>query len=293
MERFDRSIRPLAWTAGMDWFRFRVDDLGRTREARDRADEIISADARRGSNVKRWTFQGYRGLASESIRYGERGGRLIWETSGERAASTADRMGLSGGLALRIDLQVTLRLSTSLPTFGTYLLPFSARTQTTSLRSRTPVGLSLGTSGLWLGTVGRRTSRSYFRLYDKGVESKLAPRGVLWRLELEAKHEHAAELCRVHYDSLKIPQFSANYTISSWTSSGCFWPYKELVTYPVDSALGVKQETTAGKLAIWITHTVRPVIPRLLSVFTVAEVLTMLGLSDVAAPIGRDNAHPE
>jgi hypothetical protein len=137
--------------------------------------------------------------------------------------------------------------------------------------------------------VGRRTSPSYLRIYDKGVESKLAPQGVLWRVEVEAKQSHARQLCLDHWSSLHDPRFCANYVASSVTRLGFRWPFSELASSPVDINLGKKQQTTAGQLAIWLTHTVAPTIPRLLSVFTVAEVLEMLKLSDVAVPIGKGN----
>jgi len=66
-----------------------------------------------------------------------------------------------------------------------------------------------------------------------------------------------------------------------------------LASSPVDVNLGRKSESTAGTLAVWLSQTVKPTIPRLLTVFSVAEVLEMLGLSDVAVPIGKGNVPPK
>jgi hypothetical protein len=126
-------------------------------------------------------------------------------------------------------------------------------------------------------------------VYDKGVESKLAPRGKLWRVELEAKGQHARKLWEDYGSSLNNPNFCARYVASSVKRSGSRWPFEELATSDVDIRLGKKEETTAGRLAVWLAQTVAPALPRLLTVFTVAELLEILKLSDVAAPIGKAN----
>jgi hypothetical protein len=288
-----KSSRPEKWTAGVDWFRWKVERMDMVRETLARIAQLQEADIEQASRVRPWSFQGYEGVATDSIRWGKRSGKLIWESSGERAASTMAFMGPSGGYCLRCDLQTTLTFSSSQPHLGTSLMRSSQATTPTLRRSPILRGVSTRTDGLWIGTVGRRTSRSYLRLYDKGVESKLAPKGMMWRVELEAKHSHSRQLCLDHLTSLQNPKFCASYVASSVMRSGLRWPFSELASLPVDVNLGRKQETTAGSLAIWLTHTVRPTIPRLLTVFTVAEVLEMLKLSGVAAPIGRGNVRAE
>lgn len=282
--------RPEKWTAGVDWFRWKVDQLGAVRNVLARIRELQQQDVEAASSLKPWKFQGYEGLASDSIRWGKRGGYLLWESSGDRAASTMASMAPSGGYCLRCDLQTTVRFSSSVPHFGTSLIGYSQETTPIPLRSQIQRGVSTQTTGLWLGTVGRRTSPSYLRVYDKGVESKTAPPGVVWRVEVEAKNTHSRKLCQDHLSSLRDPRFCASYVASSVTRLGLRWPFSALASLPVDVKLGKKEQSTAGQLAIWLTHTVRPTIPRMLSVFTVAEILEMLNLSDVAAPIGKANA---
>jgi len=290
LKELENVNRPEKWTAGVDWIRWKVDRLGLVKSTLGRIKELQQEDANRASKVKPWRFQGYEGVATDSIRWGKRGGYLLWESSGDRAASTMAFMGRCGGYSLRLDLQTTLKYSSSLPDFGTSLMQYSPGTTPTPRRSQTLLGVSTRTDGLWLGTVGRRTSRNYLRIYDKGVESRCAPPATLWRVELEAKYSHAQRLCQDHWNSLPDPKFCANYVASSLTRLGLHWPFSELGSSPVDVKLGKKEQTTAGTLAIWLTHTVRPTIPRLLTVFTVAEVLEMLSLSDVAVPIGKGNA---
>jgi hypothetical protein len=281
---------PIGWTAGIDWYRYIVSDVSEVPIAYERAMELQSQDYKAGSNVRRWSFQGFRGWQSDRIRHGQRGGQLLWECSGETAAGTMARMGSFSGHCSRIDLQTTLRLSSGQPAFGTSLLGSKLATIHRHRSNQTPTGLSVSSTGLWLGTVGRRTSPSYFRLYDKGVESKSAPPGHLWRLELEAKGAHSKALVCKHSQELTQPTWCARYLVSRWKSQGCLWPFEQFTDEPPDAAVLPKQTSTAGRLALWLTASVAPVIPRLLTVFTVAEVLEMLKLSAVAAPIEKDNA---
>jgi len=291
LKSFETSRRPQKWTAAIDYFRWKVTSMAAVKPIRERLRELQYKDAQRASDIRRWSFEGYKGQASESVRWGERGGELIWESSGSQAASTVASMQPSSGFASRIDVALTFQFSQTLPGFGMSLLDYETRRQTTSHQKQTLFGVSTRTDGLWLGTVGRRTSHSYLRVYDKGIESKMAPRGILWRVELEAKQTHSRRLWADHSSSLNNPSFCASYVASSVRRLGLRWPYEALVPSSIDIRLGKKEETTAGKLAVWLATTVAPTLPRLLTVFSVAEVLEMLKLSDVAAPIAKDNAH--
>lgn len=271
-------------TAGVDWFRFRVDRLSEVRPTLAHVLEIQAEDEARAGKRRPWKFNGYEGHMTESIRYGLRGGKLLWETSGEAAPYTWTRMPLSGGVATRIDLQQTLRLSHALPGFGMRFLPLEATTHRLRLRCRRKVGLSRSSDGLWCGTVGRRTAHSYLRFYDKGVEKKRAAPGVLWRVELEAKYQHAEALCSQAVERMKDPDWCASYCEQQWKSAGCLWPITESNGAFAHVRIPPRAPAPASKLAVWLTHTVRPVIPRLLRVYTVREVLEMLGMEDVAAP---------
>lgn len=284
--------RPEKWTAGVDWFRYRTADFRDTKPLLDAIRDVQQQDYERAGKLSRWRFQGYEGWQTETVRYGQRGGRVIWESSGGKAPSTLGLSALCDGCALRIDLQITLSLSTPQPTFGSSLLTSITRTSRPSNRTPTLLGLHTATSGLWLGTVGRRTHRSYLRIYDKGVESRLAPKGKMWRVELEAKHSHAAELWLKNQHQLKDPAFCARYCVSCLKSSGCSWPFGDIGGDGEDLTLGRDTRTTPSRLASWLISSVAPTIPRLLTVFSVAEVLEMLNLSGVAAPTGKDNAQP-
>lgn len=290
VKSLSKEVRLKKWTGGVDWFRWITTEFNDTDALQRAIWEIQDSDRARASNTRRWSFQGYRGWQTDSIRWGMRNGRVLWESSGSRAVDTLALTELSTGYASRIDLHLTAQLSTAQPGFGTCLLGSTSLTSTSHRRTRTQVGLATATSGLWLGTVGTRTSPSYIRVYDKGVESRCAPPGVLWRIELEAKHQHARKLWELNRGRLKSPAFCASYSVQSLTSRGFSWPFGPLDDESHDVTAGPKPKSTPQSLAAWLILSVAPAISRLKTVFTVGELLKMLGLSDVAAPTGRDNA---
>lgn len=290
LKTLGREVSLTKWTGGVDWFRYLTTEFSDTDALQRAIWRIQDADRARASNTRRWSFQGYRGWQTDSLRYGVRNGRVLWESSGSAAAGM---MGLSdecAGYACRIDTQVTFGLSQPLPSFGTCLLGSTSRISTSPRRKSTLVSHHTATNGLWLGTVGKRTGPSYLRVYDKGVEARCAAPGTLWRVELEAKHQHARKLWAANRQRLSDPTFCASYSVQSLTSRGYSWPFGEFTGESLDTRAGPRPQSTATKTAAWLVLSVAPAISRLRTVFTVGELLQMLGLSDVAAPTGRDNA---
>lgn len=278
------------WTGGVDWFRWMTTEFNDTKPLLEAIAAIQDRDRQRASNTRRWSFEGFRGWQTDTIRWGQRHGRVLWESSGSRAASTLALSALCSGYPSRIDLHLTAALSQSLPSFGTCLLGSTSRTSRSPYNRSIRVGVSTATNGLWLGTVGTRTSPSYIRVYDKGVEAKCAPLGVLWRIELEAKYHHARKLWSKNAQDLTNPSWCANYSVQSLTQRGFPWPTGPLSAERLDVSAGPRPQPTPTKMAAWLVLSVRPAIQRMRSVFSVGELIEMLGLSDVAAPTGKDNA---
>lgn len=285
---YDKSIRERE--SGPDWFRELVKGPRNVDAARSAALEIQEQDVGAGSARKPWFFQGWKGWATDSVRWGIKDLSLIWESSGEQTHSTLTRMPRSLGLAKRIDIHSTLTFSIAQDTFGASCLWLKTPTSIPQKLRGRPVGVSSSTSGSWCGTVGNRTSPKYWRVYDKGVESGKAPPGVKWRVELEAKGAHAEELGRCHREDLLDPHFCNRYLISSWEQAGCCWPITESES-AVDVVVTKKPEQPpAWRLKLWMENSVRPTMPRMLNAFSVADVLETLGLSGVASPIETRDA---
>jgi hypothetical protein len=290
LTRDGREVCLQKWTGGIDYFRWQTSEFNDTDDLQRALREIQDKDRGRASNLRRWSFEGYRGWQTDTVRWGQRNGRVLWESSGSAAAATLDLSELCTGYASRIDTHCTLALSTPQPSFGTSLLGSISPTSTSRSSRLTQVGLHTATNGLWLGTVGKRTAPSYIRVYDKGVEARCAAPGVLWRIELEAKRQHARKLWLTNSQNLRQSAWCASYSVASLTSRGFSWPFGPLDDTSHDTSAGPKPKSTIQSLAAWLVLSVRPAVSRMLTVFTVAELLEMLGLSAVAAPIGKDNA---
>jgi hypothetical protein len=266
-------------TAGLDWCRVILELHDAQVKARDLIEEIQVEDFEAGSRLKPWSFQGYEGRQSDSIRFGVREGRMLWETSGERCQDTARRMRSSGGRASRVDLQQTLRFSAPQPQFGMRCLPRAATTLPRQLPSRTPVGLQWRSNGAWCGTAGRRTSSVYGRVYDKGTESGAAAPGLLWRVEIEAKHREAEALWRDHQEDLENPDWVASYSELRWRSLGCSLPLSKHGMRSVSVRRAAPAERSAGARLDWLTRSVRPTLPALARAVGWPRVYQALGIA--------------
>ena len=279
-----------AWTAGPDWYRTIVTEPRKQKEAIDAIRTIQQEDFKGGDKLRPWSFQGFRGMASRSVRWGVLDWRLLWESSGEVTPFTMTRLESFTGLGKRLDLQLTLSFSSPLLKFVEQCLRPTTRMTRRQISNGRVRGLSRRTDGYACGTVGRRTHPRYWRVYDKGVEQNSAPVGRKWRLELETKGTLAEDLCKQPLNLLMSPQFCARYLVSSWRSEGYSWPLKDFVE-DVD-LIGVRKPppSPAAHLLIWAYRTVSPAAQRLLAAYTVDEVIEAFGLKDVATPRRNENA---
>src|SRR5689334_15868334 len=116
------------WTAGPDWFRTIVTEPRKQKEAIDAIRIIQSEDANKGHKLRPWGFQGFKGMASGSVRWGIRDWRLLWECSGEITPFTMTRLGGFIGSGKRIDLQLTLDFTSQRERFGRSCLRPRTRT---------------------------------------------------------------------------------------------------------------------------------------------------------------------
>lgn len=194
------------------------------------------------------------------------------------------------GSGKRLDLQVTWTFSSALPSFGAWCLKSSTPTKIRQRQNGSLVGRWRRTDGSYIGQVGRRTHPRYWRVYDKGVESKDAPAGHKWRLELETKGTLAEDLCKLPVDQLTDQQFCARYLTSSWAQEGFSLPLTKFTERVDVLAVRRRPPSPAGDLLMWTHRTVAPALQRLLTVFTVDDVLTACGLSDVAISRRRNDA---
>lgn len=275
----------------MDWFRCVVGEHEPVEPVMDVLEAIRHTSLAKGEKVKRWRFQGFEGWATPHVRYGRQGWRVLWETSGTAAPGMWGRLASFGGRSTRVDVQTTLRFSQPQPDFGRRCMSPLARRSSLLPQSRRHYGSASDSTGFWLGTVGRRTSETYIRLYDKGVQARTHPAGELWRLELEAKGQLAEGLRRELCDSLSVAELCYQRAVCSWKSAGCSWPVPGRAPKLGSVQRPPAPPSSSERLGIWLSNSVRPVVERMLVSFTTQELLELLGLQLVAKPI-RDDECP-
>jgi hypothetical protein len=278
------SVCPQSRTAGVDWCRLIFDDFDDAQLARQHCQQLQELDVQTGSKVRRWRFQNYEGWQTDTVRWGALGPRILCETSGTVAPYTWDRLPRSGGRCTRLDLQQTLTLSEARPDFGMQFLQLGE-----TIRRRPPQyhpkrGVKLETTGYWCGTVAPRTRPKHGRVYDKGIEQKSHDEGHVWRVEVELKYDLSQVIWLNLQQVPDVTTRSAALCRSLWESWGCYWPEPPATDGGDVPKPPARPAPTVEALGKWVTRTVAPTIPRLLTRYSVDTVLEMLGLTEYAVP---------
>lgn len=271
-------------TAGVDWITLIADGRKQADSLATVVDALARVEGASGASVKPFRFMGFEGRQVGGVRLGFRGADAVTQLSGELCDSSWTRLASLPGRVTRLDLQTTVELSTSLPQFARRLLSPAAKTRHQPPQYRPRIAYSSDTQGLAIGTVGRRTNRRYARVYDKGIEKRSAPSGILWRVELEAKQDLSIEL----WDSLKsqrdVPAWCYATCESHWKSWGLSWRLPASSDRPEVTKAPRKELAPAHALAAWLRSSVAPTLPRVLTMYSVAELLEQLGIDHLAMP---------
>lgn len=280
--------------AGIDWVTLIADTRREADELATVLDELARLEAAAGAPIKPFRFMGYEGQMCGGARLGFKGQSAVAQLSGELCNASWSRLPSTSGRVTRLDVQTTVELSKSRTEFARSSLRTSPEGRRRFQQSPPRIAYSSDTSGLAIGTVGSRTSYRYARVYDKGVEKRTAPPGKLWRIELETKQHLAPELWRTLRQTEDVPAWCLSTCESHWKSWGLRWPLPASSDLPAPTTAPRREPAPAHTLAAWLGSSVAPVIPRVLTMYTVAELLEILGISHLAAPVtgGTDSAQP-
>jgi hypothetical protein len=130
--------------------------------------------------------------------------------------------------------------------------------------------------------VGSRSSNGFGRLYDKGMESGSAPKGKLWRYEVELKQEYAEQASAnlfnlILRDEPDLFIKTIARTVADWFSDRYVVPI-----FTMSDAKVTRIEFTSvnrrGDTLKWLRQSVRPSVARLIEKGWVDEVYKALGL---------------
>lgn len=270
--------------SGVDWITHIAERKSDVEYVTALAEEVGREDAAAGSKQRSFSFMGYRGWHHARVRLGHSYGKALVQSSGSAAEYIATRLRSSSGRTTRLDVQATIRLSRPHSSFASRSISWSLASRSPKSESRIRRGFSSDSSGLAIGTVGPRTAPRYLRVYDKGVQSGTADPGVLWRLELEAKYGLAEAL----WQEFKTTEDPAPWCYGSleaqWKSSDSPWLLPKSSDQRSALRAPKREPAPAVVLAGWLRTTVAPTLPRVLAVYSVGELLEVLGLSDLAMP---------
>lgn len=268
--------------AGVDWITWVIPTGQENRRGVALVDLLLQEQAVGGVKVRPLRMEGYIGQQGDGCALGYRKDSALIRLSGSLAASHWSALASSGGHPTRVDVQTSIWLNRPDSKFGLRVWQLSA-TKTHPLRGRPPKRTCCRDNrGLWLGTVGTRTSRSYLRVYDKGVESGCAPPGQCWRIELEAKQNLATSLCKEALNARDHTRWCLGAVQRACDGVASRWP---LTRDDEVSAIAPPENTMPASIesaAKWLALQVRPTTERLVAALGTQRVLELLGLDAYA-----------
>lgn len=234
-----------------------------------------------GNRKSLWKGQGYHGSRSGAVAVGVRHDGCILRLSSSAAASHYRQATSLAGNVSRIDLQLTALDHSNLVDrahLAYYQIDGAPRKG-----GRPPsASLRLNKGGGQTCYIGSRTSDVVGRLYDKGIESKTAPEGKLWRYELEYKGELSPKVAAMVSRPEAGPGYIAARVVGHFSDRGI--PGPEIRDDPPTAFYDdrptnvVNPDSDAGRSLRWLKMSVAPTVARLLECGRREEVLRVLGL---------------
>lgn len=245
---------------------------------------LCTATEHEGEFPTGWHGHGYRGWHTPGIAFGARADGGYMRLSGAQSAEHWFEALATAENCSRIDLAVDTQLDlpvTSIVDECYGEIPNRARHGGRPPMMRVVKDTRAGQT-LYLGA---RTSTSFGRLYDKGVESKSAAPGLRWRFELEAKQERAQQFAEL----LKAAACPRSFIQGA--VAGFFFDRigVRLAQIPLASFNKTERDApTSARLLQWLSIGVRPTVAKLMRVYGRQRVLTALGIPLNSAVDGHD-----
>lgn len=224
-----------------------------------------------------WRFKGFSGESCGSVRQGLReDGWAILMVSGGAAHEASKILEIKDANVTRLDLQVTVKFEVCQEHYarGVFnLLTTGGVGKTKNVSSRFITSSSKGETVY----IGSRTSQQMARIYDKGIESDLAPAGFLWRYEVEFKKPLASRVFSTIQAS-EAPNLGIPEIVYHWLLKRGVKP-----TWPISGDAPIVEVAWKAKslerTLSWLRTQVRPTVLRLLDAGNLQDVENALQLS--------------
>lgn len=275
----DNSLQIL--DSAVDWLTVTSERDGAADSLIALGDGLLQQSIDQGNRLLLFKSMGYHGRKAGGVSVGRRhDGGILTLSSG---AAALDAKPLLGGdyHVTRLDLQVTCldeSQNASRGEIAYHLMPERRKT------SGRPVdaSLRLNSSGGQTLYLGSPKSDRLGRLYDKGIEKKLAPAGACWRYEVQYRRRYAEATARVLSQSETHHDCIATLVTDYFAHRGVPVPSVEGVSAKhelrYESDYFSKRTSDDTRSLRWLSTFVASTVKRLVDSGKRDEVLRALGL---------------
>jgi hypothetical protein len=202
--------------SGVDWITVTQANDRNGAQLLDAAEAILDLEADAGNDMRQGVWQGYNTIRCGGAMMGERADTVVAQLTGQVAARHwASLVPLARNVS-RMDFQCTGRYRVPRPDLARDSFAVLPERPYDRGRPRRAGLIAYQSKGDTL-MLGSRASLAYGRHYDKGVESKTAEPGRVWRWELELKREQAKSTA-ISMDGMDDPSPFIQSLVYSW-----FW----------------------------------------------------------------------
>lgn len=261
-------------SAGVDWITAtaqkgstRVDMMKFARHQRERF-----MDA--GVSIKMGYRLGYYGWQAEGFFHGQREGGSIVVASGATAHQVHRSIINVSDHISRLDLQVTVSTPVELPNLAAHAYGVLKSGSPAKVKVKNVTYIETHPSGATTN-VGKRTSDSYGRIYDKATESGHGTARSRWRYEIELKRNLAVAAATT-LSRFEAPTIVASRLVWDWFNARGVAP----IYTPDGSSCPHEPSPTLSKrdVLMWFERSLSVTVSKAISYYGVERVCEALGL---------------
>ena len=198
LDREFRLRKPKLVSLGVDFITCTCTESAQRVLLQRSAERALLEQRERGNELVTWRGQGYHGWRCGSVITGERADSTFAQASGADTADLWEEFGSYASNVTRIDLQGTIELEADWPEMLGQLLQTARGHRPERGRPCRIDGFDGGDGGFTV-YAGAPSSDTRVRVYDKGIESRSAPPGRTFRVEVQHRRGRA----RAAYDRLR------------------------------------------------------------------------------------------
>lgn len=239
----------------------------------------LEAEQEKGHTGKECYINGYKGAQCGKAFVGQRMDGLYCRTTGYAADSGYTALYPVTASVSRIDLQVTVWLSSEQPLFGEHTYQNAkAAAKSTKGKDKWTVSRWEGPNGGSTVYIGARTSKHFIRIYNKYAQSNDDYYQNAWRFEVEYHNDAADSISRALAVSSGHRAAVIGATVAAYLRSKGLVPL-----WPEDAAIALSvphkpEDTDITRSLRWLATQVRPTIDRLKTAGYTDQVLISLGI---------------